>query len=90
MATHEALTLDGCAPTPLASYLKALGILRLISSDANHVSGRAADPKARGWWENERFHLRTETQPRRLVPVLSVRLCTESHHWTVERACGIS
>ena len=55
----ESLILHGCAPTPLASYLKALGILRLISSDANHVSGRAADPAARGWWENERFCLRT-------------------------------
>ena len=53
------LALSGCAPTPLASYLKALGVLRLISSPANHVSGAAADPHARGWWENERFHLRT-------------------------------
>ena len=59
MAAVEALTLDGCAPTPLASYLKALGVLRLISSDANHVDGQAADPKARGWWEDERFHIRT-------------------------------
>ena len=59
MATPEPLTLGGCAPTPLASYLKAIGVLRLISSDANHVNGRAADPKARGWWENERFHLKT-------------------------------
>ena len=55
----EALTLNGCAPTPLASYLKALGVLRLISSPTNHISGAAADPGARGWWENERFHLRT-------------------------------
>ena len=55
----EALTLNGCAPTPLASYLKALGVLRLISSPANHISGATADPGARGWWENERFHLRT-------------------------------
>ena len=59
MTTLESLTLGGCAPTPLASYLKAIGVLRLISSDANHVSGRAADPKARGWWGNERFHLKT-------------------------------
>ena len=59
MTTIESLTLGGCAPTPLASYLKAIGVLRLISSDANHVSGYAADPKARGWWENERFHLKT-------------------------------
>ena len=55
----ESITLDGCAPTPLASYLKALGVLRLISSDANHVDGQAADPKARGWWEGERFHIGT-------------------------------
>ncbi len=59
MTTFESLTLGGCAPTPLASYLKALGVLRLLSSDANHVTGSAADPKARGWWENEHFHLTT-------------------------------
>ena len=59
MTTPESLTLGGCAPTPLASYLKAIGVMRLISSDANHVGGRATDPKARGWWENERFHLAT-------------------------------
>ena len=63
MATFESMTLDGCAPTPLASYLKALGVLRLISSDTNHVHGRAADPKARGWWEGERFHIRTTLDP---------------------------
>ena len=55
----EPLPLNGCTPTPLASYLKALGVLRLISSPANHVSGEAADPHARGWWQNECFHLRT-------------------------------
>ena len=55
----EPLPLHGCTPTPLASYLKALGVLRLISSPANHVSGEAAHPHARGWWENECFHLRT-------------------------------
>ena len=59
MVMSEFITLDGCAPTPLASYLKALGVLRLLSSDANHVDGRAADPGARGWWEGERFHIRT-------------------------------
>ena len=59
MTPSAPLTLDGCAPTPLASYLKALGVLRLISSPANHVAERAADPRARGWWENERFHLQT-------------------------------
>ena len=57
--TGEPLALPGCAPTPLASYLKALGVLRLVSSPANRVSGAAADPHARGWWENECFRLRT-------------------------------
>lgn len=43
--------LEGCAPAPLAHYLKALGILRLVSEQA--------DPEARGWWEGERFLLAT-------------------------------
>lgn len=43
--------LEGCAPTPLAHYLKALGILRLVAEQA--------DPEARGWWEGERFLLAT-------------------------------
>ena len=59
--TGERLTLDGCTPMPLASYLKALGVLRLLSSGASNVTGdgEAADASARGWWEGERFHLRT-------------------------------
>ena len=55
----ERLTLHGCSPTPLASYLKALGVLRLLSSGQNNVTGEPADPGVRGWWEGERFHLRT-------------------------------
>lgn len=43
--------LTGCSPTPLAHYLKALGILRLIAEQA--------DPEARGWWRDEAFHLAT-------------------------------
>ena len=41
--------LKGCAPAPLANYLKALGILRLV--------GEQADTQARGWWDGERFCL---------------------------------
>jgi CRISPR-associated protein Csx17 len=44
--------LNGCAPAPLALYLKALGILRLVSEQS--------DPTARGWWEGERFRLATK------------------------------
>ena len=43
--------LDGCMPTPLAHYLKALGILRLVSEQR--------DGDARGWWEGDRFRLAT-------------------------------
>ena len=44
--------LDGCAPTPLAHYLKALGILRLVAEQA--------DLDARGWWDGDRFRLATK------------------------------
>jgi len=54
--THR---LDGCAPAPLADYLKALGVLRLLSMPENRVAGTAADPTARGWWAEDRFHLAT-------------------------------
>lgn len=43
--------LKGCSPTPLAHYLKALGILRLVAEQK--------DPTARGWWRDEAFHLAT-------------------------------
>lgn len=43
--------LEGCAPTPLAHYLKALAILRLVAEQA--------DPGARGWWKDEAFSLAT-------------------------------
>ncbi len=45
---HE---LGGCAPAPLAHYLKALGILRLVSEQA--------DAEARGWWGGDQFRLTT-------------------------------
>lgn len=44
--------LKGCAPAPLAHYLKALGILRLVAEQA--------DPQARGWWQDEHFCLMTK------------------------------
>lgn len=51
-------TLKGCAPTPLAHYLKALGILRLV--------GQQADPDARGWWDCERFCMLTKLTEKEL------------------------
>jgi CRISPR-associated protein Csx17 len=43
------LPLSGCAPVPLAHYLKALGILRLVSEQK--------DPKATGRWHRDQFVL---------------------------------
>lgn len=43
--------LAGCTPTPLAHYLKGLGVLRLVAGQK--------DEGARGWWAGESFHLAT-------------------------------
>ena len=48
--TNE-ITLNGCTPTPLGAYLKALGILRLVADQA--------DPGARSYWYDETFVLVT-------------------------------
>jgi len=45
------LVLGGCRPVPLAHYLKALGVLRLVAEQK--------DPGARGSWQRDRFVLRT-------------------------------
>lgn len=45
-------SLGGCAPAPLAHYLKALGILRLVAEQA--------DSEARGWWDGDHFRLATK------------------------------
>lgn len=47
----QEIILKGCAPTPLAHYLKALGILRLVA--------KQKDPNASGCWRNEAFVLKT-------------------------------
>ncbi|HLG94843.1 MAG TPA: type I-U CRISPR-associated protein Csx17 [Bryobacteraceae bacterium] len=46
------LILNGCRPEPLMSYLKALGVLRLVS--------KQADPEARGCWRDDMFVLNSE------------------------------
>lgn len=50
---HE-IRLQGCSPTPLAHYLKALGILRLVAEQA--------DPNAMGWWKDDTFYLRSKLE----------------------------
>jgi CRISPR-associated protein Csx17 len=46
------LPLDGCTPEPLMNYLKALGVLRLVSEQA--------DSDARGCWQNDVFVLHSK------------------------------
>ena len=43
--------LTGCAPTPLAHYLKAIGILRLVAQQKDH--------EVRGFWRDQHFCLIT-------------------------------
>lgn len=47
--TRHTLFLQGCSPTPLAHYLKALGILRLVAEQK--------DLEVTGCWRNEGFVL---------------------------------
>jgi CRISPR-associated protein Csx17 len=49
--TTNHLLLNGCAPTPLARYLKAIGILRLVSEQV--------DSEVLGAWQDENFLLTT-------------------------------
>jgi CRISPR-associated protein Csx17 len=53
------VTLNGCRPEPLASYLKALAVLRLVSEQA--------DPQAKGYWKNGEFHLQSTLDSYSLV-----------------------
>jgi len=49
MDKQQAICLDGCKTTPLSSYLKALGLLRILSKEEQVTAS----------WENDRFVLRT-------------------------------
>lgn len=53
------ITLNGCAPVPIAHYLKALGILRLVTEQV--------DTDARGYWLNDQLALRSTANEATLV-----------------------
>jgi CRISPR-associated protein Csx17 len=63
MNEQMTVTFNGCRPDPLASYLKALALLRLVSEQK--------DRQARGWWENDLFHLRSALDPEGVLRFLS-------------------
>lgn len=51
---NQPLLLPGCSPTPLAHYLKALGVMRLLSEQLP-----PGTPQPRGVWTGETFALHT-------------------------------
>jgi CRISPR-associated protein Csx17 len=53
------LSLDGCSPVPLGSYLKAVGTLRILAAQA--------DPCARGCWRDDVFVVTTDLDREALV-----------------------
>lgn len=55
------LTLTGCAPVPLAHYLKALGIFRLIAEADN------GDAAATACWRSDQFHISSRFDASALV-----------------------
>ncbi|MEA3559389.1 MAG: type I-U CRISPR-associated protein Csx17, partial [Candidatus Thermoplasmatota archaeon] len=56
------IELKGCSPVPLAHYLKALGLMRILSG---HVGSMVS-----GYWKDETFHLRSELNQDGLVDFL--------------------
>lgn len=62
MTEPHDLRLAGCAPEPLMHYLKALGALRLVATQA--------DPTAQGFWQGDTFHLVTALDRQALLDFL--------------------
>jgi len=58
-----ALPLTGCAPVPLAHYLKALGILRLVAEQL--------DANVKAAWRNDRLEVHTDVTRDALVEFFS-------------------
>lgn len=59
------IVLEGCTPEPLANYLKALAVLRLVAEQA--------DSTALGYWSSERFILDSQLDEAELCDFLLER-----------------
>lgn len=57
--TRHDTEMPGCTPEPLMAYLKAVGVLRLVSEQK--------DADARGWWKTDVFCLRSSLDRDALV-----------------------
>jgi len=59
MTEKQTVALTGCTPIPLAGYLKALGVLRLVTDQV--------DKNACGWWSGEVFNLKSSLSQEELL-----------------------
>lgn len=55
----QSIVLYGCTPEPLMSYLKALGVLRLLNDQK--------DPEIRAWWSGDTLQLQTTIDRESLI-----------------------
>lgn len=62
------IPLKGCTPEPLSSYLKALGVLRLVVEQKQ-------DPKAKGYWHDDAFVLVTDLTSDGLMQFFLLNYC---------------
>lgn len=56
------IILEGCSPAPMASYLKALGLFRLVAQQK--------DASCQGWWGGGHLHLKTALTKEELIAFL--------------------
>ncbi|WP_436664174.1 type I-G CRISPR-associated protein Cas8g1/Csx17 [Alicyclobacillus acidoterrestris] len=59
MSEHGVIRLEGCSPVPIAGYLKALGVFRLVYSQL--------DEGAKGYWDGDTFCLCTRVTDEELI-----------------------
>jgi CRISPR-associated protein Csx17 len=62
--SHD-VALEGCRRQPLADYLKALGVFRLVAEQI--------DPAARAWWSGGVLHLRSALDREALLEFFATR-----------------
>ncbi|MBW1973356.1 MAG: hypothetical protein JRI44_11080, partial [Deltaproteobacteria bacterium] len=53
------ISFKGCNPSPLSSYLKALGIFRIIYEQL--------DPEALAWWEDDIFYISSQNSKDNII-----------------------
>ena len=71
------IALKGCTPEPLMSYLKTLGVFRLVAEQA--------DPDARLYWSDGVAHLTSRFDRDRIGDIPPGGIPSDSDHRPLER-----